>query len=179
MWAHPPQGCCPSDSSQGLGCGKSGESGQGVSAGRFTFGSGVGLPGCQACSSVLEMPTRGPLQVTGLSFVCVYVAHKLLQVTGLSFWVWCVCVCVSCDPMDCSPPGSSVHGNSLGKNTGVDCHSLLQGIFPSQGSNLAFPHFRQILYHLNHQGSPKLLVESCKFLHIECMSLEEVSWDVH
>ena len=38
-----------------------------------------------------------------------------------------------CDPMDCSPPGSSVHGDSLGKNTGVGCHALLQGIFPTQG----------------------------------------------
>ena len=37
--------------------------------------------------------------------------------------------------MDCSPPGSSVHGDSPGKNTGVGCHALLQGIFPIQGSN--------------------------------------------
>ena len=37
--------------------------------------------------------------------------------------------------MDCSPPGSSVHGDSPGKNTGVGCHTLLQGIFPTQGSN--------------------------------------------
>ena len=35
-----------------------------------------------------------------------------------------------CNPMDCSPPGSSVHGDSLGKNTGVGCHALLQGIVP-------------------------------------------------
>ena len=40
-----------------------------------------------------------------------------------------------CDPMDCSPPGSSVQGDSPGKNTRVDCHFLLQGIFPTQGSN--------------------------------------------
>ena len=37
--------------------------------------------------------------------------------------------------MDCSPPGSSVHGDSAGKNTGVGCHALLQEIFPIQGSN--------------------------------------------
>ena len=37
--------------------------------------------------------------------------------------------------MGCSPPGSSVRGNSPGKNTGVVCHFLLQGIFPTQGSN--------------------------------------------
>ena len=35
------------------------------------------------------------------------------------------------DPMDCSPPDSSVHGDSPVKNTGVDCHFLLQGIFPT------------------------------------------------
>ena len=40
-----------------------------------------------------------------------------------------------CDPMGCSPPGSSVHADSPGKNTGVRCHALLQGIFPIQGSN--------------------------------------------
>ena len=34
--------------------------------------------------------------------------------------------------MDYSPPSSSVHGNSPGKNTGVGCHALLQGIFPTQ-----------------------------------------------
>ena len=37
-----------------------------------------------------------------------------------------------CDPMDYSPPGSSVHGDSPGKNTGVGCHVLLQGISPNQ-----------------------------------------------
>ena len=37
--------------------------------------------------------------------------------------------------VDCSPPGSSVHGDSPGKSTGVGCHPLLQGIFLTQGSN--------------------------------------------
>ena len=41
-----------------------------------------------------------------------------------------------CDPMDCSPPGSSVHADSPGKDTGVGWHALLQGIFLTQGSNL-------------------------------------------
>ena len=39
----------------------------------------------------------------------------------------------------------------------MGCHSLLQGIFPTQGSNLSLPHCRQILYSLSHQGSPRLL----------------------
>ena len=40
-----------------------------------------------------------------------------------------------CHPMDCSLPGSSVHGNSPGKSPGVGCHAFLQGIFLTQGSN--------------------------------------------
>ena len=58
------------------------------------------------------------------------------------------------DPMDCSLPGSSVHGDFPGKNSGVGCHALLQGIFTTQGLNPGLPHCRQILYHLSHQGSP-------------------------
>ena len=43
--------------------------------------------------------------------------------------------------------------DSPGKNTGVGCHSLFEGIFLTQGSNLGLPHCRQILYHLSHQGT--------------------------
>ena len=42
-------------------------------------------------------------------------------------WLW--------DPTDCSPPASSVHGDFPGKTTGVVCHVLLQGSFPTQGLN--------------------------------------------
>ena len=48
--------------------------------------------------------------------------------------------------MDCSPLGSSVHGDSPGKNTGVGCHFLLQGIFLTQGLNLGLLHFRWIFF---------------------------------
>ena len=44
--------------------------------------------------------------------------------------------------------------NSPGQNTGAGCHFLLQGIFLNQGLNPALPHWRQILYHLSHEGSP-------------------------
>ena len=43
-----------------------------------------------------------------------------------------------------------------GKSTGVGCHFLLQGIFPTQGLNPGLSHCRQTLYHLSHQGSPKM-----------------------
>ena len=59
-----------------------------------------------------------------------------------------------CDPTDYSPPGASVLGDSPGQDTGVGCHALLQGIFPTQGSNPGLPHCRRILYGLSNQGSP-------------------------
>ena len=59
-----------------------------------------------------------------------------------------VCVCTLlqlfltlCSPMDCSPPGSSVHGISQARTLEWDCHFLPQGIFPTQGSNLCLPVF--------------------------------------
>ena len=74
----------------------------------------------------------------------------------------CVCLvaqlCLTlCNLMDYSPPGSTVHGDSPGKNTGVGCHALLQGIFQTQGSNPGLPQCRQILYLLRHKGSPRIL----------------------
>ena len=69
-----------------------------------------------------------------------------------------------CTPMDYSPPGSSVHGDSPGKNTGVGSHALLQGIFPTQGSNPGLPYCRWILYCLRHQASPfKSIINTNKF----------------
>ena len=59
-----------------------------------------------------------------------------------------------CNPMHSSPPGSSLRGIlQLGRNTGVDSHSLRQGFFPTQGSNPGLLHCKQILYCLSHQGS--------------------------
>ena len=57
---------------------------------------------------------------------------------------------ILCDPIDCSPPGTSVHGILQGRILGVGCHSLYQGIFLTQVSNQGhLLHFRQILYHLS------------------------------
>ena len=47
-------------------------------------------------------------------------------------------------------PGLLYPWNSPGKNTGVGCYSLHQGIFPTQGLNLGLLHCRQILYYLSH-----------------------------
>ena len=70
-----------------------------------------------------------------------------------------------CNPMDCSPPTRLLcPWNSPGKNTGVGSHSLLQGIFPTQGSNVGPLHCRQILYHLSHQESPLFILRRVKIV---------------
>ena len=76
----------------------------------------------------------------------------------IQFLVLCL-VAQSCqtlyEPMDCSLPGSSIHGDSPGKNTAVGCHA--QRIFLTQGLNPSLLHCRRILYCLSHQGSSRIL----------------------
>ena len=80
-------------------------------------------------------------------------------------WTWAVLfsclkvkvlVALLCPPlchlMDCCLP-DSCPWEYLGKNTGVGCHFLLHGIFPTQESNQNLLHCRQILYHLSHLDS--------------------------
>ena len=69
------------------------------------------------------------------------------------------CVCAQpCpplhDPMDCSPPGSSVHGILQARVRWVGCHFLLQGIFPTRGSNPRLLHGQVDSLPLSHLGSP-------------------------
>ena len=61
-----------------------------------------------------------------------------------------------CDPMGCSQPGSSVHGDSPGKNTGLGCHVLLQGIFPTQELNPSLLHLQVYSLPLHHLGSTRI-----------------------
>ena len=66
-----------------------------------------------------------------------------------------------CDSMDCSPPGSSVHGILQARILdGVACHALLQGVFPTQGSNLQYapflPRAQQQRYRGRYLGGPKM-----------------------
>ena len=88
-----------------------------------------------------------------------------------------------CDSMDWSPSGSSVHEDSPGKNTGVGCPALLQGIFPTQGLNPGLPHCRWIPYHLSHQGSPPGIlihpksIKANKHYKSCCVELIEKYWD--
>ena len=99
------------------------------------------------------------LHSDNLSTICFYVdALGGHQIHGIQATY--VCVCFGCSVVSNSlwphglQPARLLHPwNYPGKNTGVGCHSLLQGIFPTQGLNPGFLHGRQIHYHLSHQRS--------------------------
>ena len=60
-----------------------------------------------------------------------------------------------CDPMDCSPPGSSVIGTLQARILEWVAISSSREIFPNQGLNSSLPLCRRILYRLSHQGNPE------------------------
>ena len=98
----------------------------------------------QECWSGLAFPSPGDLpdpEIEPMSTALIAVVALLAAQSCLTF----------CNPMDCSPPGSSIHGILHDKNTGLDCHSLLQRIFPIQGLNPGLLHCRQILYCLSYR----------------------------
>ena len=87
------------------------------------------------------LPFPPPFRIQGSNQVSCISKSREVLVMSLSLWPHGL-------PTRCLCPW-----NSLGKNTGVGCHFLLQGIFPTQGSNPGLLHCRQMLYHLSHQGS--------------------------
>ena len=96
-------------------------------------------------------------------FVCVCVLYVLRSLDMRSihltyFEVHNVCVSCSVASDSLGSPWTVAHQaplswNSPGKNARVGYHSLLHGIFPTQGLNPALLHYRQILYRLSHQGT--------------------------
>ena len=74
------------------------------------------------------------------------VLFSLKKKIHFSFKQDCCCLVAKSRSIDCSLPDSSAHGIFPGKNTGVSCHFLLQGILPDQGLNLISYNGRQILY---------------------------------
>ena len=126
---------------------------------------------CQQCvcfhATLQFVPPSPSPAVSTCLFVCLHLhccpENRSISTIFLDF-IYMHCTVLSCsvvwlwDLMDCSLPGSSVLGDSPGYNTRVGCHSLLQGIFPTQGSNQGLLHCKQILYHLRHQGRPYLCI---------------------
>ena len=82
------------------------------------------------------------------------------------------------DPTDHSLPGSSIHGDSLGKNTGVDSHDLLQGIFLTQGSKtplLCLLHLQVGSLPLAPPGKPH--IHTTIYIVVVCLSVVSDSLD--
>ena len=61
-----------------------------------------------------------------------------------------------CDPHGLQPARLLCSWDFPGKNTGVGCHFLLQGIFPTQGSSLLLLYWQAGCLPLGHQGSPRV-----------------------
>ena len=85
---------------------------------------------------------------SGIPMTCMLDISAVSHMASMKVKVLVVHLCPTlCNPMDCSPPGSSVHGILQARNTGVGSHALLQGILLPQGSNphlLCLLHCRQI-----------------------------------
>ena len=79
----------------------------------------------------------------------------LVKICALLYFVTQSCLAF-CNPMHCCPSGSSVHGNSPGKNTGVGCH-FPPGDLPNPETKPRSPNCSWILNHLSHQGKPRIL----------------------
>ena len=107
------------------------------------------IQGTLAVWSLVPLPFLNPAWTSGSSWFtyCWSLAWRFLSITLLT-----------CESESHSVMSDSLwlHGlyslwNSPGQNTGVGCHFLFQGIFPTQGSNLGLSHCRQTLYSLSHQ----------------------------
>ena len=100
------------------------------------------------------------LVLTSLLIHAMILEDKFLEERSLGYSISTVYVKMkvnqSCLTL-CDSHGLYSPWNSPGQNTGVGSLSLLQGIFPTQGSNPGLPHCRWILYWLSHKGSPYLL----------------------
>ena len=80
-----------------------------------------------------------------------------------------------CNPMDCHPPGSSVHRDSLSKNTGVGCHALLEGIILTQRLNPGLPQL-QVDSSLSEPGKKILSCETIEQNLTACLTKQWLPW---
>ena len=108
-------------------------------------------------------PSIKPLMSLSLTLGSFF-SHEVEQVQVL--WVYGVQPNIyiyeseSCLVISDSPRPHELYSpwNSPGQNTGVGSLSLLQGIFPTQGSNTGLPHCRRILYQLGRKRSPYIYI---------------------
>ena len=92
---------------------------------------------------LISHPSKVMQKSFKLGFSTTWTENLQMYKLGLEKAVLCLvtqsCLTV-CNPVDCNPPGYSVHQDSPGKNTGLGCYALLQGIFPTQGSHPGLLH---------------------------------------
>ena len=102
---------------------------------------------------------EGSICVNSKTIVNIVKIHGTSTIISKSLLKYFVLMSESCSVMSDSlwPHGLYSPWNSPGQNTGVDSLCLLQGIFPTHGSNPGLLHCRQILYQLSHKGSPRIL----------------------
>ena len=106
------------------------------------------------------------IQIDMFYYVCLYLSMFTSIFFFLSFFqLLSRSSCLQCHRLQ--PIRLLCPWNSPGKNTGVGSHSFLQEVFLTQGSNLGLPNCKQILYHLNHQGSPN--INMCAYLYAESL----------
>ena len=94
-------------------------------------------------ASLIKVAMPQPSMITGIERSCspeltlqIFFFNFLFCIVGACMLAKSLQSCLTlCDPVNCSTPGSSVHGDSPDKNTKVGFHTLLQGIFPTEGSN--------------------------------------------
>ena len=110
-----------------------------------------------------------------LSFSEIPVSMNLPENGSSHCWTSQSCPTLLCPHRLCSPPGSSVHGIFLGKNTEVGCSFLLQGIFLTQGSNPHLPHWQARSLPLSHQGGPS---SHWKWKSFSRVQLFETPWTI-
>ena len=103
-----------------------------------------------------------PLQYYGLknSMDCIVhgVSKSWIRLSNFHFQLlYSICCISSVVSNSFQPHGLHSPWNSPGQNAGVDNHSILQGIFPTQGSNPGLRHCRRIRYQLSHKGNLRIL----------------------
>ena len=103
-----------------------------------------------------------------------FALHMCMHVCKLSSLQSCLTLC---DHMDYGPPGSSVHGDSPCKDTGMGCHAVLQGMVWTQGSNLCFLsllHWQSVSFPRAPPGKPLGLIAVASFIVDTCSRREGI-----
>ena len=112
----------------------------------------------QHASLPCPLPTPGAYLNSSPSYWCIY------STVNFFLWKWSESEIHSVVSSSLQPHGLYSPWNSPGQNTGVGSLSLLQGIFPTQGANPGLSHHGQILYQLNHKGSPNFSFAFIQFI---------------